>query len=53
MRGSIRMVAGLVITIAAAGGIDNATDAQLIGCVMIAALGLLMMASGIEASKRI
>lgn len=53
MRGSIRMIGGLVITMAAAGGIDNATDLQLVGCVMIAALGLLTMLSGIEASKKI
>lgn len=53
MRGSIRMIGGLVIVLAAAGGIDNATDMQLFGCVMVAALGLLMMVSGIEASKKI
>ncbi len=51
MKGSIRTFAGLVITVAAAGGIDTATDAQLIPCIAIAALGLALMASGVKALK--
>jgi hypothetical protein len=47
------MIAGLVITMAAAGGIDNASDAQLFGCVMVAVLGMLTMYSGLVASKNI
>lgn len=53
MRGTIRMIVGLVVVMAAAGGIDNATDMQLIGCVAIAATGLGLMLSGINAMKNI
>ncbi len=52
MRGSIRMFAGLVVTMAAVGGIDNATDGNLLACVAIAFLGLAVMASGVSASKQ-
>ena len=51
MTGSIRMFLGLVVTMAAAGGLDNATDAQLLGCVAMACVGLAVMASGVSASK--
>ena len=51
MRGSIRAILGLLIVFAAAGGLDNATDAQLLPCVVIAAVGLAIMASGVYAMK--
>ena len=52
MRGMIRVFVGLVVTMGAAGGIDNATDSQLLGCVAIAIAGLAIMASGVSASKK-
>jgi hypothetical protein len=52
MRGSIRLFVGLVVVMAAGGGIDNATDAQLIPAVMVALSGLLLMASGVSAMNR-
>lgn len=51
MRGSIRTIVGLLVTIGAAGGMDNATDAQLLPLVLIAALGLVTMFSGVQAMK--
>jgi hypothetical protein len=53
MRGSIRIIAGLVVTMAAVGGIDNATDGNLLACVLIAGLGLLLMHNGVSASKEV
>lgn len=53
MRGSIRMFLGLVVTMGAAGGIDTATNAQLLPCIAIAIVGLATMASGVSASKEI
>lgn len=49
MRGMIRFVVGLVIVFGAAGGIDTATDSQLIACIAIAAAGLALMMSGAAA----
>ncbi len=51
MRGSIRMIVGLIVTMGAAGGLDTATNAQLIPCIAIACVGLALMASGVSASK--
>ena len=53
MRGSIRAIVGLVVVMGAVGGIDTATDAQLIGCVAIAIAGLALMASGVSAMRRV
>ena len=53
MRGMIRVMIGLVVTMGAAGGIDTATDAQLLGCTAIAAVGLALMASGVSAMNRV
>ena len=53
MRGSIRMFVGLVVTMGAAGGLDTATNAQLIPCVAMALVGLAVMASGVSASKSV
>jgi len=53
MRGSIRMIVGLVITMAAAGGLDNATDAQLLPCIAIACIGLALMTNGVTANQRV
>jgi hypothetical protein len=53
MRGMIRVFVGLVVTMGAAGGIDTATDAQLLGCIAIATAGLAIMASGVSASRQL
>ena len=49
MRGSIRTLVGLFIVFGAAGGLDNATDADLFLCAAVAAAGLMLMASGVRA----
>lgn len=51
MKGSIRSIVGLLITFGAVGGLDNATDAQLLPLVAIAAVGLAIMASGVFVMK--
>ena len=51
MRGSIRVVVGLLVVFGAVGGIDNATNGQLLTLIMIAAAGLGIMASGTAAMK--
>lgn len=53
MRGTIRVIAGLLVTMAAVGGIDNATDGNLLACVAIAFLGLAVMYSGTRAMNRV
>lgn len=53
MQGSIRTIVGLVITMGATGGMDNATDGQLLPLLAIAALGMFLMYSGVKAMKRI
>ena len=53
MKGSIRAILGLLITIAAAGGLDNATDDQLGLLVIIAGSGLAIMYSGVKAMKTV
>lgn len=53
MRGSIRFVLGLIITMSAVGGVDNASDAELFACIAAAAIGLLIMASGTRALQRV
>jgi hypothetical protein len=47
MKGSIRVILGLLITFGAAGGIDAGND--LLACSVAAAAGLLMMYSGTRA----
>lgn len=51
MKGSIRVFVGLLLTMGAVGGIDNATDAQLLPLIAIAAIGLYSMYSGTKAMK--
>ena len=50
MRGSIRAILGLIITMGAVGGLDN-PETPLLAGVAIAAVGLLIMASGVSAMK--
>jgi hypothetical protein len=49
MRGSIRTFVGLILLFGVAGGLDNATDAQLLPLVVIAGLALALMYSGVTA----
>jgi hypothetical protein len=46
MRGSIRFVVGLLLVMGAVGGMDNATDADLIPLTVIAFIGLALIAWG-------
>ena len=53
MRGSIRTLFGLLLVMGAAGGIDTATNMQLLGCVAVALAGLGIMASGVSAMNAV
>ena len=44
----IRFIVGLLIVMGAAGGIDNATDAQLIPLALTAIAGLAIMSAGVN-----
>ena len=49
MPGTIRTIAGLLVTMACVGGMDTATDAQLLVLVAVAAMAMLVMYSGVRA----
>lgn len=51
MKGMIRVIAGLILVAGCAGGLDNATDAQLLPLIGLALVGLGIMASGVSAAK--
>ena len=53
MRGSIRLIVGLLVVFGAVGGIDNASDSDLFLLCGIASAGMLLMLSGLKASKEI
>ena len=53
MRGSIRAIVGLVVVFGAAGGIDTATNEQLLACILVAAAGLGLMAAGVSAMNEV
>lgn len=53
MRGSIRALVGFVIVFGAAGGLDNATDGQILGLTALACAGLALMASGVSAMRSV
>ena len=44
----IRVIVGFILVFGAVGGMDNATDAQLLPLVAIAALGLVSMFFGMQ-----
>ena len=44
----IRFIVGFLIVFGCAGGIDNATDAQLVPLVLTAVAGLAIMAAGVN-----
>ena len=51
MVGSIRAVVGFMVVLGAGGGMDTATDSELLTLIGIAIAGLLVMASGVVAMK--
>ena len=51
MKGSIRAITGLLVSLGAAGGLDNATDSQLPVVILVAVLGIGLMYSGVSAMK--
>ena len=51
MRGSIRIFVGLFVVLGAGGGMDTATDSELLTLIGIAITGLLVMVSGVFAMK--
>jgi hypothetical protein len=53
MRGSGRILVGLLIVFGSVGGLDNAADSELMLLTGLAGLGMLLMVSGIKAMKDI
>lgn len=53
MKGTIRVVVGMVIAMGSVGGIDTATDSKLVVLCVIAAVGLAIMYSGVRAMKEV
>ena len=51
MKGSLRAILGLLVLIGAAGGLDNASDNQILPIIAIAIAGGLLMFSGVSAMK--
>ena len=51
MRGSIRMVVGLLIVFGAVGGLDAGSD--VLTCTALAVVGLLSMYSGVKAMEKV
>ena len=52
MRGSIRTIVGLFIVFGAVGGMEQPEN-SLLACVALAAVGLALMLSGVNAMKEI
>ena len=51
MKGSIRVIAGVLVVFGVCGGLDTASDSQLLTLIVFGALGLGLMASGTNAMK--
>jgi hypothetical protein len=52
MKGSIRIIVGLLLVFGAVGGIDTAATNTALGlCILIASAGLFIMNSGVSALK--
>lgn len=51
MKGSIRVIFGLILTLGAVGGMENATDYPLPLHLVIAVVGILSMYSGVRSIK--
>jgi hypothetical protein len=52
MPGTIRVVVGLLVTMACVGGMDAATDSQLLVLVVVAGLAMFTMYSGVRAMQQ-
>lgn len=52
MKGSIRAITGLLIVLGAAGGLDNASNDQILPIIAVAIAGLALMFSGVSAMNR-
>lgn len=52
MKGTIRVLFGLLVLFGVAGGIDTATDAQLVALIPFALLGFASMISGANAINK-
>lgn len=52
MRGSIRAIVGLLVVFGVCGGLDTASDSQLLTLLVFAAAGLGIMASGVSAMQQ-
>jgi hypothetical protein len=52
MKGSIRLAVGFLLVFGSVGGMDNATDNQLVYLLPLAILGLVSMASGVKAMNQ-
>ena len=54
MKGSIRAIAGFLIVFGAVGGVETSlTTAALVASTAVAAVGLIIMASGVRALKAV
>ena len=51
MKGSIRLIVGILVVFGAVGGIDAGND--LLPCVALAVLGLFVMSSGVRAMEKV
>ena len=49
----IRTIVGFLMVFGAAGGLDNATDAQLIPLMLISVAGLALMYTGVNVMKSV
>jgi hypothetical protein len=52
MRGTLRTLVGLLVVFGCVGGMDTATDAQLLVLVPVALLAMAMMYSGVVDMNR-
>jgi hypothetical protein len=52
MPGTIRVIVGLLAVMACVGGMDTATDSQLLVLVAVSALSLFTMYSGVKAMQQ-
>ena len=53
MRGTLRTLVGFFIVFGSVGGLDNATDSELFLIAGFAAIGMMLMLSGVKAMKEI
>jgi hypothetical protein len=49
MKGSIRAILGFIIVFGCVGGMDSASDTDLLFLLAVSAVGLAVMASGVKA----